>query len=55
MKRIIANKPIKKGDILGTDNLSLLRSSTGIPAKYWDLVAGKAAKRDYKEDEPIEF
>lgn len=55
LKRIIANKPIKKGDILGTDNLSLLRSSTGIPAKYWDLVAGKAAKRDYKEDEPIDL
>jgi N-acetylneuraminate synthase/N,N'-diacetyllegionaminate synthase len=55
LKRIIANKPIKKGDILGTDNLSLLRSSTGIPAKFWDLVAGKAAKRDYKEDEPIDL
>lgn len=55
LKRIIANKPIKKGDILGIENLSLLRSSTGIPAKYWDLVAGKAAKRDYKEDEPIDL
>ena len=55
LKRIIVNKPIKKGDILGTDNLSLLRSSKGIPAKYWDLVAGKAAKRDYKEDEPIDL
>ena len=40
---------------MGTDNLSLLRSSKGIPAKYWDLVAGKAAKRDYKEDEPIDL
>lgn len=55
LKRIIANKPIKKGDILGTDNLSLLRSSAGIPAKFWDLVAGKAAKRDYKEDEPLDL
>lgn len=55
LKRIIANKPIKKGDILGTDNLSLLRSSTGIPAKLWDLVAGKAAKRDYIEEEPIDL
>ena len=55
LKRIIANKPIKKGDILGKDNLSLLRSSTGIPAKYWDLVVNKAAKRDYKEDEPIDL
>lgn len=55
LKRIIAKEPIKRGDILGEDNLALLRSSEGIPAKYWDLIAGKPAKRDYKEDEPIEL
>lgn len=55
LKRIIAGRTISKGEILGTDNLSLLRSSEGLPAKYWDLIAGKAANRDYKEDEPIEL
>ena len=55
LKRIIARKPIKKGDVLGEDNLALLRNSEGIPAKYWDLIAGKPAKRDYIEDEPIEL
>lgn len=55
LKRIIAKEPIKKGDILGEDNLALLRSSEGIPAKYWDLIAGKPARRDYKEDEPIDL
>ena len=55
VKRIIAKKPIKKGDALGEDNLALLRNSEGIPAKYWDLIAGKPAKRDYIEDEPIEL
>ena len=55
LKRIIAKKPIKKGDALGEDNLALLRNSEGIPAKYWDLIAGKPAKRDYIEDEPIEL
>ena len=44
-----------KGEMLGEDNLALLRSSEGIPAKYWDLIAGKPAKRDYQEDEPIEL
>lgn len=53
LKRIITKQPIRKGDILGEDNLALLRSLEGIPAKYWDLIAGKPAKRDYKEDEPI--
>lgn len=55
LKRIIAGRTISKGEILGTDNLSLLRSSEGLPAKYWDLIAGKAANRDYKEDEPIDL
>lgn len=55
LKRIIAKEPIRKGELLGEDNLALLRSSEGIPAKYWDLIAGKPAKRDYKEDEPIEI
>lgn len=55
LKRIIAKEPIRKGDLLGEDNLAFLRSSEGIPAKYWDLIAGKPAKRDYKEEEPIEL
>lgn len=55
LKRMIAKSPIKKGEILSSDNIVLLRSSEGIPAKYWDLVAGKPAKRDYQIDEPIEF
>lgn len=55
LKRVIAKGTIRKGDILGEDNLALLRSSEGIPAKYWDLIAGKPAKRDYKEDEPIDL
>ena len=55
LKRIIAKEPIKKGDIFGEDNIALLRSSEGVPAKYWDLIAGKPARRDYKEDEPIDL
>lgn len=55
LKRIIAKQLIKKGDILCEDNLALLRSSNGIPAKYWDLVAGKPATRDYQTDDPIQL
>lgn len=55
LKRIIASKSIKAGEILGTENLTLLRSSEGIPVKFWDLIAGRPAMRDYKEDEPIEL
>ena len=55
LKRIIANSPIKKGEMLCESNLSLLRSSEGLPAKYWYLVAGKLATKDYQVDEPIEL
>lgn len=55
LKRMIAKSPIKKGDILSFDNIALLRSSEGIPAKFWDLVAGKISKKDYQIDEPIEL
>lgn len=55
LKRIIAKKLIMKGEVLNDDNLALLRSSKGIPAKFWDLIAGKPARRDYQMDEPIDF
>lgn len=55
LKRIIAKKPIMKGEVLNEGNLVLLRSSKGIPAKFWDLIVGKPARRDYQMDEPIEF
>ena len=55
LKRIIAKEPIKKGDILSENNLTLLRSSDGIPAKFWDLVVNRPARRDYQIDEPIEI
>jgi N-acetylneuraminate synthase/N,N'-diacetyllegionaminate synthase len=55
LKRIIAKQQIKKGDVLSEDNLALLRSSKGIPAKYWDWVAGKPATRDYQVDDPIQL
>jgi len=53
LKRIIAKRPIKVGDILNENNLALLRNSSGVPAKFWDLIAGKQATRDYQINEPI--
>lgn len=55
LKRIIARKPINAGEVFCNENLALLRSSEGIPAKYWNLVEGKLAKRNYNVDEPIEL
>lgn len=53
LKRIVASKSIKVGDILNESNLTLKRCSDGISANYWDLINGRIAERDYHIDEPI--
>lgn len=55
LKRIVAACPIKKGDTLNACNLVFKRSNAGIATKYWDIINGRTATRDYKEDEPIEL
>lgn len=55
LKRLIAKTSIKKGDILGVQNIAILRNLEGVPAKYWDLIAGKPATKDYDIDEPIKL
>lgn len=52
-KRIVASKVIVKGDVFSEDNLSIKRSSDGIPATEWDLVIGRISNSDYEIDDPI--
>lgn len=54
-KSIIALKDIKKGDLFTEDNITTKRPATGISPFEWDIVIGKAAKRDFAEDELIEL
>lgn len=53
LKSIIAKSPIKKGDTLTPDNLTIKRAGSGIPATHWDLLVGTKALRDFDIDEPI--
>lgn len=53
LKSIVANEPISKGTILTEKMLTVKRTSTGIPAKNWDLIVGTTAVKDYEVDEPI--
>jgi N,N'-diacetyllegionaminate synthase len=55
LKRIVAKSKIFKGDILSSGNLTVKRSSSGIPSAYWDLVEGNVALRDFEIDEAIEL
>lgn len=53
LKRIVARKEIKKGQILTEDDLFVKRNNCGLMARNWDLVIGTKAKKDYMKDEGI--
>ena len=53
LKSIVANQSISKGTVLTENMLTVKRTSTGIPAKNWDLIVGTTAVKDYMIDEPI--
>ncbi len=54
-KSIVANQPIKKGEIFTEENLTIKRPGTGItPMKIWDLY-GIASPKDFLKDEIIEI
>lgn len=55
LKRIVAARDIKKGEILRADNLALKRAPEGLSPEHWDEVCGTAAKRDYKENQAIQL
>ena len=55
LKRIVASRPIKKGEILSENNMTVKRSDNGIKASYWDVVAGRGAQQDYSIDEEIKL
>ena len=54
-KSILAKCPIKKGEYLTSENLTVKRAGKGINSVYWDVVVGRLAKKDYDIDEPIQL
>lgn len=52
-KSIVAKRLIKKGEILGEDNLAVKRPGNGINPMRWDEIIGAIATKDYSEDELI--
>ena len=53
LKSTVAKAAIKKGDILTSDNITIKRAGSGIPAAHWDMILGTKALRDFDIDEPI--
>lgn len=54
-KSIIAAKNIRQGEMFTEQNLTVKRPGSGISPMAWNDVIGKAAKRDFTEDELIEL
>lgn len=55
LKRIVASRPIHKGEYLTEKNLTVKRASEGISATSWDTIIGSTALYDFKTDEPIKI
>ena len=54
-KSIVASRMIRKGEILGEDNMTAKRPGTGISPMRWKNIEGTAAIRDFDIDELIEI
>lgn len=54
LKRIVAKRPVKKGQIIQVEDICVKRNNTGAMARDWDRVIGSVAKRDYSAEEGIE-
>lgn len=53
-KSLIAGRDIRRGEIFTDQNISIKRPGDGISPMYYWRMLGKAAKRDYVEDEKID-
>ena len=54
-KSIVAACPIKKGELLTEENLTVKRPGTGLSPMLWDKVIGTVAIKDYEEEDLIQL
>lgn len=52
-RSIVANRDISKGEEISLAMLSVKRPGTGLKPEFRDLIVGRLAKRDIKQDMPI--
>lgn len=55
LKRIVAKKEIKKGNVILEDDICVKRNEAGLPANAWDIIIGTRARKDYGIDEGVEI
>lgn len=54
-RSLYIGKDLKAGDILTVENLRNVRPGLGLPTKYYDLVLGKAIKKDVTKGTPLSW
>lgn len=54
-KSIVASRPIKRGELLTEDNVTVKRPGSGLSPMEWDSVIGTRAVRDFGYDSLIEI
>jgi N,N'-diacetyllegionaminate synthase len=54
-KSIVAKEYIRKGETFINENITVKRPGTGIDPSQWNIIIGKQAPRDFKQDELIEI
>jgi len=52
-RSIYVTKSIKKGELLTSDNLKIIRPGDGLEPKYWDSIINTVSNRDYSYGEPF--
>lgn len=55
LKRIVAKRAIRAGQIIREEDICVKRNNAGLPANAWDIILETVARRDYKVDEGIEI
>ena len=45
-RSIYSSRPIQAGEVLGPDNIRIVRPGLGLPPREWDRVEGRRARAD---------
>ena len=54
-KSLVASEPIREGEVLTKETVTVKRPGSGISAASWDAVIGGIARRNYQADDLIEW
>lgn len=54
-RSLYVSQDLRAGDILTVENLRNVRPGLGLPTKYYDLVLGKAIKKDVVKGTPLSW